>query len=333
MSKKSVGSLVAVADALGAARRLVLTTHVRMDPDAIGSVVALHRWAVGVGKDSRIVLLDAVPRRCAYLLADQSLLSADEFASAAANADRIVVVDTCALTQLEPIAEQLGALRDKIVVIDHHATADDVGALIWADVSAAAAGVMVAELLEELNWQPDGPAVEALATAILADTGWFRHANTDERALRTVAELVAAGANLNTVYRRIYQSDRPQRIRLLAAALGSLELHAGGRLAIMALGPEDFAAAGAGQDETEDFVNEPLRIAAVEISVIVIAAGNGLARVSLRSRGAVDVAALAKSFGGGGHTRAAGFTAGGDPQSVRQRLLAACSQALAEADK
>ena len=97
----------------------------------------------------------------------------------------------------------------------------------------------------------------------------------------------------------------------------------------MALRAEDLAATGATHDETENFVSEPMRLADVEVSVILIAMPGGQTRVSLRSRGAVDVAALAQRFGGGGHAAAAGFTDEGDLPAAKARLIAACEQALA----
>ena len=317
-----------VAAALHGADRIVLTTHVRMDGDAVGSVAALGRAAAAAGKQCRAVLLEQVPRRYAFMIGEGEPAGPGEFAQLAARADCVVVVDTCAFRQLEPIADGLKAVREKVVVIDHHATADDVGAVAWRDTSASAAGVMVAELLGELGWPLDLQAAEALAAAVLTDTGWLRYANTDERTLKVLGRLLSAGVEADVLYRKIYQSDRPERLALLAAALGSLELHAGGRLAVMSLGAEDFAATGATHDETESFVNEPMRLAAVEVSAILIAQPDGQTRVSLRSRGEVDVAALAERFDGGGHAAAAGFTDQADLPAAKARLIAACEQAL-----
>ena len=328
MSASCANDRAAAAEALSGASALLVTTHVRMDADGLGSAVALCRGARARGAVVRLVLPDAVGGRCAYLVEGERPAGPEAFAALAAEADRVVVVDTGSLDQLEPVAGAVRTLREKLVVIDHHATADDIAAVAWRDPSAAATGVMVAELFGDLGWAIDAPTAEMLATAILFDTGWLRHASTDRRALRIVADLLAAGARAEEIYRRIYQSDRPERLRLLAAALASLELHASDRLAVMTLTRADFRAAGAGDDETEDFVNEPMRIATVELSAILIDAGSGRTRISLRSRRDVDVAALAGRFGGGGHARAAGFHLDGAPPAVKDRVLAACADAL-----
>ena len=320
-----------MAAALSAARKLVVTTHVRMDADGLGCAVALCRAARAAGIECRLVLLGPVPGRIAYLLGDQKPAEANQFAALAADADRIVVLDTCTFAQLEPIAGPLRQLREKVIVIDHHATADDVGAVVWGDRSASSAGVMVAELLAELGWAIDPPTAEALAAAVLSDTGWLRYSNTDERSLRILADLSAAGADLHGMYASMYQSDRPARLALLAAALSSLELRQCDRLAVMTLRRADFAASGAAEDETENFVNEPMRIATVQVSAILVEQADGGVRVSLRSRGSADVAELAKRFGGGGHSQAAGFSLGGDADSARRTVIAACSEALGSA--
>lgn len=322
----------AVAEALRESSRLLVTTHARPDGDALGSMLALKLAAAAVGKDAGMLLPGAVPGRYAFLFERDRPAGAGQIAELADWADRVVVVDTCAAGQLEPIIQALLLRRQKVVAIDHHATADDIAAVVWRDESAAAAGVMVVELLEDLGWPVAPAAAEALMTAICTDTGWLRYANTDARALAAVGRLIDAGVRPDELYARIYQNDRPQRVRLLAAALRSLEFHCGGRLAVMTLTGDDFARAGARADETEDIVNEPMRIGGVEISAILTAQTDGRTRVSLRSRGHVNVAAVAERLGGGGHVRAAGYRDGGGVAIAARRLIAACTEALTAAE-
>ncbi|KPK86624.1 MAG: hypothetical protein AMJ81_00810 [Phycisphaerae bacterium SM23_33] len=318
----------AVAEALSRCSRLLVTTHARPDGDGLGSMLALHLAAAGAGKDSTMLVPDAIPLRYAFLFEPQQPAPAERFVELADRADLVVVVDTCAAAQLEPIAQHVQPRRDKLVVIDHHITADDVAATVWRDESAAAVGVMLAELLEEMSW-PIGPAAaEALMTAVCTDTGWLHYPNTDARALAAVGKLIQAGARPDVLYARIYQGDRPQRFRLLAAAMSSLELHADGRLAVITLTGEDFARTGARPDETEDIVNEPMRIGTVEVCGLLVAQADGVTRVSLRSRRQVDVAAIAGRFGGGGHARAAGYRDKDAIPGAARRLIAACTQAL-----
>ena len=327
---EAAGGRDAVAEVLRRAGTILLTTHVHPDGDGLGSLAALWSSASAVGKRCFALVPDALPGRYAFLLEGCPLEPAGRFAELADEVELIVVLDTCAREQLGPLAEAVARHRAKVAVIDHHVTADDIAAAVWRDESAAAVGVMVTELLEVLGWPVPARAAEALAAAVLTDTGWLRYANTDARALRAVGRWLEAGVRLDGLYRRIYQSDRPERLRLLGAALDSLRLYLDGRVAVMTLSREDFDRTGALDEETEDIVNEPLRIATVEVSAIVTVQRGGQLRVSLRSRGAVDVAKVAERFGGGGHARAAGFRCGGRPGELVGRLVAECAALLGE---
>ena len=317
----------ALANRLGQARALLVVTHGRPDGDGLGSMAALASAAAAAGKSVRLFIPDAAPRRYDYLFVQAPTVGAEHFAALAAGCDLIVVVDTCALAQLNGIAEHIQTLKDKVVVIDHHATADDVGDLQWLDTSAAATGVMVAELLDELGWTIDALGAEALMTAITTDTGWLRFANTDGRCLRAVATLVDAGVRPDRLYGRIYQTDRPQRLALICRVLDSLELHCDQRLAVMTIRRADFEATGARPDETENLVNEALRLATVDTAILLVE-NNDCVRVSLRSRDAIDVSAVAREFGGGGHRRAAGLRATVDIDELKTALVAACTGRL-----
>jgi phosphoesterase RecJ-like protein len=185
----------------------------------------------------------------------------------------------------------------------------------------------------------DLAAAEALAVAITSDTGWLRFANTDSRCLRTVARLLedgpsGAGVRMDKLYMRLFQCDRPQRLRLTARMLQSLELHCGDRLATMMIRKADFDATGALPEETENLVNEALRMACVETAILLVEngpapdGGGPIVRVSLRSRDEVDVAAVAARFGGGGHARAAGVRQAVPIEKLRDELVKACAEVL-----
>ncbi len=332
--EKSPPECKAVAAAIASAKSVLLTTHARPDGDALGSVLALHLACVQAGKTSTIFLLDEVPRRYQFLFRDAPLppLPIDlnaAFAQAAGGVDRVVILDTSSQGQLRAIAPALAKLREKVIVLDHHQSGDDLAACAWRDASYSAAGGMVVDLLGELRWPITPALAEPLMTAIVTDTGWLHYSNTDARTLHCVARLIEAGMKPDMLYGRLYQCDRPQRVRLLAAALDSLQLHADDRLAMLTLTLEDFTRTGASQDETEDFASEPLRIGTVELAITLIEQGGGEIRANLRSRGVVDVAAMARLFGGGGHARAAGFRSKESMATLKSRLLELGQTALA----
>lgn len=327
VSKKSVDNMQAVASRLANADGLLLITHGRPDGDGLGSMSALAAAARAMGKRVEMLVPDVRPPKYTYLFEEPPCESSDSLAALADKCDLVVVLDTCAFAQLDGLEEQLRARRDKVVVVDHHASGDDVGALIWQDTSAAACGVMVAELLVAMDWPIGSVVAESLMTAITTDTGWLKFANTDARTLRVCADLVDKGVRLDKLYRKIYQTNRPQRLALMGRMFKSLELHCDDRLAAMTIRQTDFEETGARPNETENLVNEALELDSVETAILLVE-NTDTVRVSLRSREVVNVAAVARQFGGGGHKRAAGLRSTEDVDVLKDNLIAACAAEL-----
>lgn len=327
---RNMNEFHAIVERLRQARSILIITHARPDGDTLGSAAALAGAARSAGKTVHVLVPDASPERYDFLFPDAKLATIDQFDSLAGQVDLVVVEDTCSIAQLDGLGPALAANRQKVVVVDHHTRPEDIGSVRWIDTSAAAAGVMVMELLEELNWPIQGAVAEALMTAITTDTGWLHFANTDARCLRAVAKLLETGIRPDQLFARLFQVDRPERLRLMQRMLGSLELHCGNRLAVMCIRKADFAATGARGDETENLVNEALRMGCVDSSALLVENGEVI-RVSLRSRDAVDVAAIAQKFGGGGHARAAGVRISEDIDAVKGRLVKAFEEAFTKA--
>ena len=319
-----------IVERLRSARSLLALTHARPDGDGLGSMAALVHAARAAGKKAHALIPNGFPARYGFLFPEDRPARAGRFAALADSADVIVILDTRAFAQMESLEAHLRARTEKIIVLDHHITTDDVGAVQWTDTSAAAVGVMIAEVIEALGWGVDCFTAEALMTAVTTDTGWLRFANADARALRAVARWIEAGVRPDVLYRKIYQTDRPQRLMLIARALESLELFCDGQLAAMTLRRSDFEATGATQEETENLVNEALRLKTVETALLLVDSGSHI-RVSLRSRDRINVAELARRFGGGGHARAAGLRIAENIDVLKERLVAACAEELAKA--
>lgn len=317
----------AVRQRLERARTLAVVSHARPDGDALGSMAALVRSARLAGREARAVLTDALPGRYEFLFAGLGVVPAEQAEAELERAELVVVVDTSASAQLDALADPLARLREKVLVLDHHVSSEDIAAAIWQDESAAAAGVLVGETIDALGWPMDVAVAEALAVALTTDTGWLRFANTDARALRCLARWLEHGLKVDELYMRLYQTDRPHRLALMTRMLESLRLHFDQRLATMVIRHADFDATGARYDETENLVNEPMRLAGVEVALLLVE-NTECVRVSLRSRQKVDVAELARRFGGGGHRRAAGLRLKEDVDVLLGKLIDLCGQAL-----
>ncbi len=309
-------SHVSVSAWLAECHRPALLSHQRPDGDSLGAMLALKLLLAQRGIEPRPLLFDPVPQRYACLADDLDARLWDQATGdELADCDSVIIVDTCALAQLAPAADWL-AQAPRTLVIDHHATRDAIatrrGDLRVIDADASATCLLIAEWAVDQRLEISPRTATALFVGIATDCGWFRFSNTDARTLRVSAELIEAGAVPAELYSALFERDKPARLRLIARMLGSLEIKANGRLAVMYLRQSDFAAAGADAQMAADLVNEAARLGDTEATLLFTEQADGSIRVNLRSKRCLDVAALAREFGGGGHARAAGAQLTGD---------------------
>lgn len=303
-----------IITALEASRNVLVTTHVRPDGDALGSAAAMMLAMRRRGIANELLLLSHWPAKYGFLH-DQLAIACHDAEKAWPTGldlqafDAILVVDTGTWSQLPGLQEKLGGFAGKKLVIDHHRTQESWADLKLVSTEAGAAGEIVAELLDQWQVPFDSEIATALFIAITTDTGWFQFSNTRPYTLRLAARLLEADVNMDDIYKRLYQAERRERVRLQTRAMQSLELLAGGKLAVMTIRKGDFHDTGASVPDTENLINVPMQIGSVEVSILIAEPIDfGPTRVSLRSKGAIDVSKFAERFGGGGHARAAGFT-------------------------
>ncbi len=305
----------AVQQAIAASRRVLVTTHVKPDGDALGSTAAMVQGLTAKGIACHVLLFSPVPEKYAFVYVDPKV-NCSVFDKQwppdvdLASFDTLLVVDTGTWSQLPGLKEKLTGWAGKKIVVDHHLTQEDWADLKLVDTTVGAAGEIVAELLA--RW--DVPLTKSLATAILlaivSDTGWFQYSSTRPVTLRLGARLMEAGVDFDQLYQRLYQNERPQRLLIQAKAMQTLQLLCDGRLAVMRVPPEVYEQTGATSEDTEGMINVPLAVKRVEVSILLTnppSPVGGPIRVSTRSKGTVDVAKFAQQFGGGGHARAAGL--------------------------
>lgn len=314
------------------ATRFVISSHVRPDADAIGSELGLAFLLETLGKTVRIANPSATPRHLAFLDPTGKVQKLKDGISVAeaSDADVHVVVDTSAWQQLPEVEQVLRHSASRKVVIDHHVSGDDLGGLMLKDTSASATGVLIAELADFLGIRPVGAAADALFCAIATDTGWFRFSNTDRRTLERAARLIDDGARPHLLYRELYERSSAARLKLHALVLSRIQYEYEGRLGHTYVLLKDYADTGAHPTDTEDLVNDCLRVEGVECAFILVEQRTGQVKASLRSRGPVDVSRIAERFGGGGHRQAAGATLEGPLADAQARVLEAMKTALDE---
>jgi bifunctional oligoribonuclease and PAP phosphatase NrnA len=323
-----------VIDVLSSSRRVLVTTHVRPDGDALGTVAATVLGMRKVGIAAEALLLSHLPRKYQFVFEENKIVHHDAeqgwpASLKLAEFDTLLVMDTGTWSQLPGLREQVEKWSGKKVVVDHHLTQED-----WADVklvvtAAAAAGEIAAELLDVWQIEFDQPIAAALYLAIASDTGWFQFSNTRPYTHRLAARLIEHGVNTDQMYQHLYQNERAERVALQTRAQQSLELLVDGRLAVMRVTKEDFDRTGANVGDTENLINVPLQIRTVEVSLLFVEPKDaGPVRVSLRSKGQVDVARFAEQFAGGGHARAAGLKVEGTLGEAHDRVVGAMTKRM-----
>lgn len=298
------------------ANHILVTTHIRPDGDACGCVAAMTRVLKDRGKTVRPLFVSPIPEWYVFLFEEKvPVLGEDVQVHNLLDGrwgpiDLVVILDTNSYGQLSDFAAYVKHGGVPILVFDHHVTSDKLGRVEVVDSSAAAAGLVLLEFLDQVGWPIAKEAAEALFVAIATDTGWFHLRNTDSRVFRRCAKLIEAGVDPNDLYRKLYQTFSHGRFKLMSVMFDRLELHLDGRYASQYLVREDFERTGAAYRDTENLINECQRIGSVAVAALFMELRDGRIRCSLRSRPegnrAVDVSEIAAQFGGGGHKMAAG---------------------------
>jgi phosphoesterase RecJ-like protein len=316
------------------AKRVIITTHLKPDGDAFGSLVALATTLKYLGAE--VYTYYTGPLHISFTqLNGAELVTPFDASRDWPQADLVIIADTGAWSQVGAMGEHLKARLDKTLIVDHHISGDIDAKWKYIDGDAAACCEVLADLIEPLGGAFDRVVAESLFVGIASDTGWFKFSNTRPQTLELAARLLRMGVDHAEIYRRTEQTERVEKLKLMIRALDSLQLVAGDRAAIMVLRAGDFAETGALLEETERFVDLPQVVAKVEVVVLITEPPADQVRLpnliglSFRSKpgpAAVNVANLAQQFGGGGHARAAGAKVDAPLDDVIARVRGALGQ-------
>jgi len=306
------GGLPDVVREIRGRHRFVITSHARPDGDAVGSALALCLVLRGMGKHADVVLHDGVPR--IY----RALPGASEVRQSLPDGhlyDAVILLECDSLqrTRLQ------GLDLNFLISIDHHVSGKSFANLNWIEPRAAATAELIFRLARELGVPVTPEIASCLYTALLTDTGSFMFQGTDEHTFDVARELVLAGADPVRSARAVYFAHSPAKLRLLGEALRNLQQQ--GSIAWVWVSLEQMRHASAKEEDCEGLVNYVLSIGEVEVAILFREVPGGRFRVSLRSKGGVNVARVAESFGGGGHECASGCSVEGPlPLAVEQVL-------------
>ena len=313
-----------VVAAIQARRRFVVTSHARPDGDALGSQVAMGLALKALGKEVRLVDADPPPPPMRELPGVEMI----EVTPAIDDPGDAVITMECGDIGRPGVD---GLASGFVINIDHHPGNTGFGALNWIDLTAAACGEMVFDLIVALGVKLTPEIATHIYLTILTDTGQFHYSHVTPRTFEICRRCVEAGADPTGLSRTIYDNNSLGRVRLFGAVLNGMELDPTGRIATLVMDRALAARCGGTYDDTEGLINFPLTVKNIQAVIFFKETAVDDWRISMRSKGSVNINAIAKTFGGGGHVNASGCGAKGRLDDLKRLFEAKVAVALADA--
>ena len=296
-------SLKEIGQILKSSNKILLFTHINMDGDTLGSAVALCHTLRNMGKEAWILIEDRIPEFIRFM--DREYCTSD--------LDIIQEPDICLAIDCGDM-ERFPKRKEKYLsagqkgCIDHHMTTEGFGDFNYVDPQAAATGEIIFDLLEAMGEKPDREAAEALFAAITTDTGNFQYSNTTKKTHEIAGALYDVGVRYHEVSEALYQNNKVEKLKLQTRALSDMEMLLDGKIAVCGVNQAMLSETGCTLEDAEGLVEIMRNLAGVEVSGFIKEQAPGLCKVSMRSKGKVNVAEISAKNGGGGHARAAGFS-------------------------
>lgn len=313
-----------LAAELAAAKTVVIGTHVNPDGDALGSALALSLALDQLQIEHEVLCAHEAPKYLRFLPGIDRL----KHQSSYKEPDLGIVVDLESMPRLGSVCSAIES-ANRIVVIDHHQPHEQPGDVRIIAVKAPATAAILADLFRESPVEITPDIATCLLTGILTDTGNFRYPNATSHSLRLSAELLEMGGDLRKVNENVHLTKSLPAMRLFGIALDHMKLALNEQVAWTTISQDDLERTCAKEEDTEGFVNELLAIESVKIAALLREGSSGRIKISLRSRGKVDVTAVARQFEGGGHINAAGASHDGPMAVAEQEISEAMIQCLA----
>jgi len=312
-----------ICDAIHARRKFLISSHARPDGDSIGSQLAMYYALEALGKEARIVNADPPPDHyrefpgVGHIEITRSVRETD--------AEALIVMESGDLARTG-----VAGLEGRFTInIDHHQGNTYYGALNWVDLSAAACGEMVFDVIEALGVPLTIEIATHIYLAILTDTGSFHYSNITPKTFDICRRTTEAGVNAAAMARRVFDQNSFGKLKLIGALLAQMDLLDGGRLAVMYLNDEILNSTSTTYNDTEGLINLPLTAREIRAVVFFKLGADGDIHISMRSKYDVDVRAVAARHGGGGHKNAAGFKLKGPLTAVRDGVIEELERAIA----
>jgi bifunctional oligoribonuclease and PAP phosphatase NrnA len=310
-----------VIEVIESKQNFAITTHVRPDGDGIGSSLGLCWLLRSLGKDAEVVLRDEIPDSYKQLPGANEVLKVAEING---KYDAVFVIECSDIDR-----PGIRNLEHHLVVnIDHHSTCEHFGTVNWIDATASAVGEMIYNLCKAIGGRVSKEIAECVYLALVTDTGSFHFPNTTERTLKVASELVKVGVEPAKISEAVYSSYSWSRIELMRQVMETVKRDASGTVAWMRQSLEMSESSEAVDGDNNGFVNIPLSAKDIQAVVYMREVQPNTFRVSLRSKGNINVARVAEKFGGGGHKNASGCRVEGDWDVLENLLVSAMIEAV-----
>lgn len=300
----------AIARKIQEGSSFLLTTHVSGDGDGLGAELAMLRLLRAMGKEVKILNPDQHDRRFDFLLEEGEEIEfydPDRHSDLIDRTDFIILLDVSTYNRLGKLGEALAAAPIKKLCIDHHHPGNDSYDEAWIREDACATGLMVFELLVEQGWTLTRSIAEPLYVSLVTDTGSFHYARTTPEVHRMAALLVEQGVQPQDIFEKLYEQQSLSTVRLTGEILAGMQTACDGKVAWQKISQAMLANRNGAMEEIADVVNYTIALADCEVGIQFKELEPGMTKASLRSKGRVDVAAFARTLGGGGHRHAAGI--------------------------
>lgn len=305
--------------AIAQGEKFLITAHVRLDGDALGSELALYLMLKDLGKEAVICNQDATPEHYRFLPAAERIVHELE------NIEKYDVAFILDCSELDRVGKISGDIvRVKTLInIDHHVSNGGFCQLRLLDPKASSTGELLYRLMRKMHVKMTKDICTNLYAAILTDTGGFRYSSTHQETLRAAGDLVEGGASPQWISENIYESDPPVKLQLLSRVLETLTLDMKTKTASLVVTQQHLQDTGAMMEHTDGFIDIPRTVKGIDIAMLYTQTEGTHFKLSLRSKGKVNVEKIARKFGGGGHINAAACRVEGNIDEIKRRVLEA----------
>lgn len=318
------------------AKNILLSTHRQCDGDGLGAQLALYHSLKAAGKNVCVVNVDATPKKYRFLKPDSLIQYFDENPSIPAQIDLAIIFDTNDERLLNPLFPVLKKQATTIAFVDHHPILKN-GPFpteeSWIDTSCASTGEMSYKIIKELSYPLNHDVAKAIYTSITFDTQLYRYVRNSSISHRIAAEMLDIGVDTEEIHRHLFGNQTVKKMAFLARALGQIEYFSEGRIAILRLRDQDLLHYDLEPDDSRDVIDILMNIESLEAAALFREDGLDEFKISLRSKGKIEVLALAEKIGGGGHVHAAGAFCKANYDHLKNSIVADLQKLMAAPHK